>query len=65
MIKHIQVSYELSFIKDTPTILHEDNVHVLHESNEDILKVIELNIFLRSSFIYIRFRRGVKSMFNK
>ena len=65
MIQHIQESSEFLSIKDNRTTLFKDNVATLHKSKEVILKEIELNTFLQSSFIHMNSRRVVKSMSNK
>ena len=40
-------------------------LHVLSKSKEDILKVIELSIFLQSSSTLMNFKKMVKLMCNK
>ena len=65
MIKHIQVSCELSSIKDTPTMLHEDNVACIAQIKGGCIKGDQTKLVSLKFFCTHDFKRRGKSMFNK
>ena len=60
MIQHIRETCGQSSMKNSPTILYEDNAAALHRLKEAILKVIELSTFHQNSFIHMSSKRMVK-----
>ena len=65
MIKHIQKSCELSFIKYTSTVFYEDNVVLITQIKGEYITDDEPRIFHQGSFVHTSFKRVVKSMFSK
>ena len=65
MIKHIQVSCELSSMKDTLTMLHEDSVACIAQIKGGCIKGDWTKHVSPKFFCTHDFKRRVKSLFNK
>ena len=65
VMQHIRENCGLSSIKDSPTILYEDNAACITQIGKVISKVTELNIFHQNSFTHTSFRRMVKLISGK
>ena len=65
MIKHIRGSCELSSIKDTLIVLHEDNVACIAQIKGGCIKGDQTKLVSLKFFCTHDFKRRGKSMFNK